>query len=169
MLTAIAFSPDGETIYFGAGGFIWRMGRNGDIQRIAPGESVAAAGRGLVVHARAAPAPQLFRMAPDGGAVNEVEHQDLLADLRLSPNALQGDGRVLSPLAPVDSWIFLPGITGKSGKLERIPIDYHGDIHSMAWTPDGKVVALTQVFRSRIWKFSAQAAERGDRESMAPR
>ncbi|HEY2014430.1 MAG TPA: protein kinase [Bryobacteraceae bacterium] len=152
-LEGLAFAPNGETLYFAAGGFIWSLDRAGKIRRIAAGESVAAASRSVAVRSRDTATNRLTRIPLDGGAAKEIRHDDPLPDMTLSPNALRADGRLLSPVAPVDSWNFPPAIAGEAGKLERIAIDYQGDIHSMAWAPDGKVVALTQVFHSRIWKF----------------
>jgi WD40 repeat protein len=154
-LTGLAFAPDGDTIYFGAGGFIWSVDLAGKLQQIAPGESVAVTSRSLVVRSRNLSANRLIRIPLEGGAHTEIRHDEPLADLVLSPNALRADGRLLASVAPVDSWYFPPAMTGKSGKLERISIDYQGDVHSMAWTPDGRILALTQVYQSRIWKFGS--------------
>jgi hypothetical protein len=156
-LTALAFSPGGETIYFGAGGFIWSVDRGGQIKRIRAGESVAAGAGSLVVRSRESTAEHVFRIELNSGAWSEIQHDDPLHNEIISPNAIRADGRILCSVAPVDSWYFAPAITGRQGRLERIPIDYRADLHSMAWTPDGNIVALTQIFRSRIWKFTPQS------------
>ena len=152
-LTAIAFSPDGS-IYFGAGGSIWRAGEGNAIHRITAGETVAASARGLLVHLRENDKVRLVRVSPEGAVIDEVESAVPIVEAPLSPNAMAAGGRLLSPLAPINSWSFLPGLTDRAGRLERIPIDYQGDIHSMAWAPDGRIIALSTNRRSRIWKFS---------------
>ena len=156
LLTSIAFSASGEFIYFGAGGFIWRVDGGGRMERVTIGDSVAAGRDFLAVRSRENGVQRLYRMPLDGSPSIEVPHSEPLHNLNISPNAIAADGRILTSVAPVDLWFFPPAITGKSGRLERISIDYQGDIHSMAWTPDGGIVALTQVVRSRVWKFSPQ-------------
>ena len=157
-LTSLAFSPDGRTLYFAAGGTVWAVPESGgDIQRIASGNSVAASERSLVVQVEESSGIHLRRVPVGGGFAAEVETSVPLAPIGLSPNALHRDGRIVCLLAPPDSWFFLPGVSQASAKLQPIPIDYQGDFHSMGWTPDGQVVALIQVLRARIWKFTPQA------------
>jgi hypothetical protein len=123
---------------------------------VAVGDSVAA-GRGfLVVHSAEDGTQHLYRVPLNAGARIEVQHEEPLHNLDISPNSIAADGWILSSVAPIDSWFFPPSMTGRSGRLERISTDYQGDIHSMAWTSDGKVIALTQVIQSRIWKFTPQ-------------
>ncbi|HTX33984.1 MAG TPA: protein kinase [Bryobacteraceae bacterium] len=155
-LTAVAFAPDGS-IYFGAGAFIWHAENGGAIQRITAGESVAVGTGGLIVKVSENDKIHLLRVSPDGTVTGEVESMEPIVPS--SPNPLSADavsaaGRILCPLAPVGAHLFVPGVTGKSGKLERIPIDYQGDIHALAWAPDGRIIAFAAIRRSRIWKFS---------------
>jgi WD40 repeat protein len=157
LLTSVAFSPIGELIYFSAGGYIWSVDRGGRIERVAVGDSIAAGRDFLAVRSRENGTQHLYRVPMNGGTSIEVQHEEPLHNLNISPNSVTPDGRILSSVAPVDSWFFPPAMTGKSGQLERISIDYQGDIHSMAWTPDGKVIALTQVVRARVWKFTPQS------------
>ena len=154
LLTSVAFSPIGELIYFGAGGYIWSVDLGGRIERVAVGDSVAAGRDFLAVRSRVSGMQHLYRVLLNGGPSIEVQHDEPLHNLNISPNSIAPDGRILSSVAPIDSLFFPPAMTGKSGRLERISIDYQGDIHSMAWTPDGKVIALTQVVRSQVWKFT---------------
>ena len=156
LLTSVAFSPISELIYFSAGGYIWSVDPSGRIEKLAVGDSVAAGRDFLSVRSRENGTQHLYRVPLKGGAGIEVQHKEPLHNLNISPNSIAPDGRILSSVAPVDSWFFPPAMTGKSGRLERISIDYQGDIHSMAWTPDGKVIALTQVVRARVWKFTPQ-------------
>ena len=59
----------------------------------------------------------------------------------MTPGALNPDGRLLVPLQ--DAWFNRPAVldTG-SGRLTHIPSDDASDYHSMAWLPDGRIMAL---------------------------
>jgi ribosome-binding protein aMBF1 (putative translation factor) len=50
-------------------------------------------------------------------------------------------------------WERVRGLSA-AGTSERIPLDYAQDFHHMAWTPDGKVMAVALGFRGSIWKFT---------------
>jgi len=68
----------------------------------------------------------------------------------LSPNALSADGRLLEPLDLRDSWFNPPSlIDAATGRLTRIAAD---DV-SMAWLPDGRIIALRIGLHSTLWKF----------------
>ena len=51
------------------------------------------------------------------------------------------------------SWNFRLA-TGTSQRI--LPLDYAQDFHHMAWTPDGKVMAVAVGFRGSIWKFTPE-------------
>jgi hypothetical protein len=40
-----------------------------------------------------------------------------------------------------------------SGRITRIASDDVSDYHSMAWLPDGRILALRVGLRSTLWKF----------------
>ena len=73
----------------------------------------------------------------------------------IDPGSIR-NGRLVSALAG-PYWYWPPGIFDLSkGTSERIPLDYAQDFHHMAWTPDGKVMAVTVGFRGSIWKFTPE-------------
>ena len=78
----------------------------------------------------------------------------LMGGSSLSPNALSADGRLLQPLEPVDSWFNPPGLLDTAtGRITRIVSDDESDYKSMAWLPDGRMMALHIGVRSTLWKF----------------
>jgi len=154
-------SPDGRTIYCGAGGSIWAIPAAGEARRICAGESAAAApdGKSLLVHVLEVPKSRLLRVPLDGGAPREIALNGpfhLTFD-PLNSAQLSGDGRLLAPLASLDDWYFVPGVIDlATGRMTRIPTDSLGDVHGMAWTPDGQVLVEANELRSGIWKFTPE-------------
>jgi hypothetical protein len=74
--------------------------------------------------------------------------------LPIETSALSADGRPLFPLQPRDSWFNAPGMLNTAtGRLTRLPSDDVSDYQSMAWLPDGQVVALHIGVRSTLWRF----------------
>ncbi len=157
-IRSLASSPDGKTLYFAAGGAIWSAPSSGGEPRmIRAGDSVAAdpAGRYLVISVEESAVARLFRWPLDGGAEQQMTARgpDPFKD-ELSPSALSADGRLLLPLQPRDSWFNPPSLLDTTtGLLTRLPSDDSSDYHSMAWLPDGQIVALHIGLRSTLWKF----------------
>lgn len=60
----------------------------------------------------------------------------------------------MNPLSPRDSWFNAPGLLDTAtGRVTRIASDDVSDYHSMAWLPDGRILALRVGLRSTLWKF----------------
>ena len=160
-IQSLASSPDGKTLYFAAAGAIWAVPSSGGDQRmIRAGDSVAAdsSGRYLLISARESARWRLFRVPLDGGAEREVTLQgsDPVEDRPVETSALSADGRLLLPLWPRDSWFNAPGLLDTvTGRLTRLPSDEVSDYHSMAWLPDGQIMALHIGMRSTLWRFQS--------------
>jgi len=159
-IVSLASSLDGKTLYVAAGGVIWAVSASGgEARMIRAGDSVAAdpSGRFLVINANEAAKTRLFSVSLEGGAEREIQMdplQPLMGTWWLSPNSVSADGRLLFPLQPLDSWFSPIGIINTStGRITRIASDDVSDYHSMAWLPDGRILALRVGLRSTLWKF----------------
>jgi serine/threonine protein kinase/WD40 repeat protein len=162
VINSLASSPDGKTLYFAAGGTVWTIALSGgEARMICSGESVTAdpSGRGLVTSRIETSKMRLFHVALDSKSEEEilVDNSVPLFAQVLSPNALGSDGRLLAPLAPRDSWFNHPGIVDTAnGRITRIPSDNVSDYHSMAWLPNGQVMAVQIGLRATIWEFKPE-------------
>ena len=97
-----------------------------------------------------------FSVPLDGGAEREIplDKSMPVAPIPLSPNALNADGRLLTPLLLRDSWFNPPAVLDTAtGRVTRIPSDNLSDYQSIGWTPDGHVIALKIGLRATLWKF----------------
>ncbi len=162
-IKSLASSPDGKTLYAAAGGSIWAVpSAGGEPRMIRAGDSVTAdpSGRQLVISVTESSKFRLFRVpvvsGGDGGSEEEIvtDGSIPLMGMELSPNALSADGRLLHPLSAPDSWFNAPGlIDTATGRVTRLASDDVSDYHSMAWLPDGRILALRIGLRSTLWKF----------------
>ena len=162
-IDSIACSPDGGKIYFAASGAIWSIpSSGGEARKIRQGQSAVAdpPGRRLIVKVMESAQMRLFSVPLDGSPESEIplDRSIPMATSQLSTNSLNGDGRLLAPLAPLDSWFNPPGVidTG-TGKITRIPSENLGDYRSLGWTRDGQVIALKNGLRATVWKFQPAA------------
>ncbi len=162
-ITSLASSPDGRTLYCGAGGTIWEISASGGKpKKIRAGNFVAAdsAGRFLIVQAVEASRSHLFRVPLPGGQEEEI---GLNLPFGINPysginsQSLRGN-RLLVSLTLPSSWFFSPGVIDlATGSITRIPLDYFGDVHYLGWTPDGQITAAVFGLRSSLWKFQPQS------------
>ena len=168
-ILSLASSPDGKMLYYAAGGSIWSIpSSGGESKTIRAGESATMdpSGRSLVVSVTESSKMRLFRVSLAGGAEQEILPDGSIPfdPWPLSPAALSTDGRLLLPLQPKDSWFNPPGILDlATGRVTRLPSDEVSDYHSMAWTPDGQIVALHVGLRSTLWRFQPTSDLSGSR------
>ncbi len=161
-LTSLAATPDGKTIYFAAGQTIWSVPAGGGAPRkITAGADVLIdpSGPGLVIARLESSRITLSRMTLEGGSEQQIPtggEVPLLA-LYQSPGAIRPDGRMLVSLNPRDSWFNPPGLLDMAtGRVTRLLDNGLNDYHTLAWMPDGQIVATRQGLRSTIWKFTPE-------------
>jgi hypothetical protein len=157
IVTSMAASLDGKTIYCVSSGTVWAVPVDGGAPRkIRSGDNVTveAATQSLIVLAQDPPKSRLFRIPLGGGP-----EQEIAGNFQLGFGVDAGgirDGLLVAPLeAPF--WYWPPGVFDlKKGTSARIPLDYIQDFHHMAWGPDGKILAVTKGWQATLWKFTPQ-------------
>ena len=158
-VTSLGASPDGTMLYVAAGGSISAVTIDTGASRIVgAGDSfVVDPDTGdLIVKLDEVDRFRLVRQPPAGGAAQPIPIRS--SDLRLISESLAAGsirhGRLLLPVATVDSWNWHPAIlTLASGAIERVPLDYDTDFHYVGWSPDGKILGSALGFQGKLWKF----------------
>jgi hypothetical protein len=159
-ITSLATTPEGATIYFAAGGNIWSVpAGGGDARKIVAGEDVMwdPSRHGLVIVRRESLHMTLWRTTLEGGAEQQIPMDSAapLFEIFFSPGTIHPDGRMLVSLNPTDSWFNPPALLDmSSGRVTRLLNNGLTDYHSLAWMPDGKIVATQLGARATIWKFT---------------
>jgi hypothetical protein len=159
-IDSLTSSPDGQTLYFAAGGSIWAVASSGgEARKIAAGESVIMepSGMSLVVERIELARIRLFHVRLDGSPEQEIsiDRSIPLMPWPLSPSAIDGNGRLLIALLPQDSWFDPVAVLDTAtGRISRVPADDLSDHFSSAWTPDGHIVTLQVGLRGTLWKFA---------------
>jgi serine/threonine protein kinase len=156
-VTSLATSPDSKTLYCLAGGMIWAVPlAGGEPRKIRTGDGIAvdAATQSLVVEVREPPNSRLVRVPLNGGPEQEIAgpfHLGYYIDAGSIWN-----GKLVAPMGS-PTWYWPPGVFDlATGKSARIPLDYVSDFHRMTWTPDGRIIGLTDDWKANIWKFTPQ-------------
>ena len=166
VITALTASPDGATLYFCAGGFVWNIpSSGGEARAVSSGEYAIMdrSGRGLIVVRGERSHTRLFQVPLDGAPEREipVENSPPLYAVHagyLSSGSMDAAGRLIVALSPVDSWFNPLGILDtNTGRITRLAADSLSDRHSGVWTPDGRILAGQVVMRAAIWAFQPLA------------
>jgi hypothetical protein len=155
-IESLAASPDGGTLYFSANQMVWSVPSTGGAPHmIGPGEYVTASARTLVIGvADTSNLLRLLRVPLNGGSEQEIKTDGSVPfqNFPLSPGALNASGDLLLPLS--DSWFNRPGLLNiATGRVTVLPSDGMSDYHTMAWLPDGRIMALHTGLRSTLWRF----------------
>ncbi len=165
-ITALAASPDGKTIYYVAGRNVWTIDADGGQPRqIGPGDAVApdSNGRDLVVQLIENEGVRLMRVPVSGGPGEPIPIQGPLrvSPTLMGPNAVGRDGRVVVSVASADYWFYGTGILDpRSGKLQRVPINFVGDLLGPGWQDDGRILTTGWPLKSSLWRFRASPSEK---------
>jgi hypothetical protein len=155
----LAASPDGKTLYYVASRTVWAIpAAGGQPRRVVPGDAVVADpnGKDLIVQVYEKDSVRLLRVAASGGPGEAIPFQSTLrvAPVTLSPSAVAKDGRVALSVAMADAWFYGVGILDpRSGKLERIPVNFTGDLLAPGWQDDGRVLTSGWPLKISLWRF----------------
>ena len=158
-VAGMAASPDGGTLYVAADHSISAVPMDGgSVRAVCPGDSLTVDpdSGDLIVKLDEADRFRLVRVPPGGGTPRPIA---ISGDLRLvvrplAPGAVRA-GRLVLPVATADSWFWHAGVLDlASGRLERIPVDYQTDFHSLTWAPDGSIVGSVLGVRGELWRFA---------------
>jgi hypothetical protein len=158
-VTDLAASHDGETLYYVASKTVWAISAmGGQPRQISSGDGVAVdpKGRNLLVQLYAKEAIRLTKVPVSGGAQEPIPFQSPLRQTfaTLSPNAIGKDGRMLLTITSADSWFYGPALLDpRSGKVDRIPLKYSGDVLGPEWLDDGRILAVGRPTKVTLWRF----------------
>ncbi|HUF23498.1 MAG TPA: protein kinase [Vicinamibacterales bacterium] len=162
-VTSLGASPDGATLYASSEGSIVAMPVDGGSARtLGAGDSLTVdpATGDLIVKLDEAERYRLVRMSPAGGTPAPIT---ITGDLRLvtrplMPGAVR-NGRLVLPIAVLDSWYWFAGVLDlRSGRLTRMEVVNPTDFHWITWAADGSVLGSGMAIRSALWKFTREAA-----------
>ena len=162
VITAIAGSPDGKTVFYVAGGNLWVVGGVSEQpRRVGPGDGVAVAhdGRSLIVMLTEANGIRLVRHDLQSGSQETIP----LGGLRLSPwplaaNAVARDGRLAIRVISPESWFWPAAILDpRTGRSELLPEAASADMLMPGWDPEGRIVTIATFTRSALWRFRPAA------------
>ena len=155
--TALAVSSSLKTIYYVAEDNIYSMqDTGGPPVRLAEGEDLAIdpAGRMLVIHN----IKGIVRIQlPSGAAEPIVLPAGIrLAAVNLSASAINQKGLILLNVVTARDFDYQPVISD-GRKVTAISFDRRGDTLVPGWTQEGEVIAMHDVLRSELWRFSQVA------------
>jgi hypothetical protein len=158
-VTSLAASPDGTMLYASADGSVVALPVDGGTPRtLGPGDSLTVdpATGDLIVKLDEAERYRLVRMSPDGGTPVTIT---ISGDLRLVtrpllPGAVR-NGRLVLPVATVDSWYWSAGVLDlRSGRLSKLEVVNPTDFHWITWAADGSILGSGMSIQSSLWKFT---------------
>ncbi|HEV2424846.1 MAG TPA: protein kinase [Terriglobia bacterium] len=157
-VSGMGVSPDRQTLYCLAGGAVWSVPLSGGAPRkIRDGDGFAvdASTGSLVIQVRQPPNTRLIRVPFKGGPEQEIAGPFPLA-YSIDSNSIR-NGKLVAPMSG-PRWFWRPGIFDlATGKSASIPLDYpNEDFQHMAWTPDGRIMAVADSWSGSIWKFTPQ-------------
>jgi hypothetical protein len=161
-ITSLAAAPDGHTLYSAAGGDVWSIPLSGgDPKKIHAGDAITLdpMRRALLVQIIEASRTRLVRVPLDGSPEREVPESEpfRVYPYTIMPNSIDKQGRVLALAVGVSSWFTPPALIDlDSGRITPIRPERQFMYTFAEWSGDGQVIALRNILRSTIWKFSPE-------------
>jgi DNA-binding winged helix-turn-helix (wHTH) protein len=158
-VTAVAASPDGATVYYASAGTLWAQPvSGGDPHKIGAGYDLTADPSGKILYLMRAGTTgyDLFRMPASGG---EAEKLDLpagyiLAGTRLSPAAVNRDGRILLPVLTPSEFFYRAAILDPARHtMAFVPAPPHTVVSNAGWAADGSIEVQVARWSSTLWRY----------------
>ena len=158
-VTAVAASPDGDTVYYASDGALWAQPvSGGDPRKIGAGFdlTVDPSGKTLYVMRAGDTGYDLFRMPAGGGKSDKIDLPAgyVLAGLRLSPAAVNRDGRILLPVLTPTEFFYRTAILDPARhSVALVPAPAHTVVSSAGWAADGNIVVQVIRWSSTLWRY----------------
>jgi hypothetical protein len=154
----MTFSTDGKMIYYVASGSVWSIPvADRTPRRLAAGLwniAVDPNGQDLITIQGEKEAYRLVRISVAGGNERPLPWSSPLRYYYFSSGAVGPDRRILlSVLSPDSWWIEAAILDPKTGKVEKLNVPYSGNLISLYWMPDGKILAAAQRMQASLWRF----------------
>ena len=153
----LASSPDGQRIFYVSGQKAWSVSaEGGEPTNIGAADSVTVGSEEIVLELNANDGFDLLRAPLAGGNPVRVglSSSAKLTGVALHPAAVGPSGRVLVQVNEPHMWFYrMAAVDLKTGRLNRIPVDYDGDIWYPGWTPDGKIIATGVKYGFSLWQM----------------
>ncbi len=149
-MISLAASRDGQTLYYSAEGSIWAIPlTDGTPRKIVQGDGVVVDPNNgdLIVNSLGKSGERLYRVPAAGGPAQPIAVRDgiTIVPLSLAANSLDRRRRLLTGVTSPDSWFFDTAVLDlETGRVERIPLTFTGDILDSSWAADGRVLALAE-------------------------
>jgi len=159
-------SRDGKTLYYVSSNTVWAIpSTDGEPRRIGPGDAVTTDphGKDLIVQLREKEGVRLARVPDSGGSEEPIALQGALrlAPVEMNSSAIDKDGRALVSIATPDNWFYGAGILDmRSGKLNKIPLNFTGDVVGLGWQSDGRILASGWPLKAKLWRFRPASPEK---------
>ncbi|MDA2935167.1 protein kinase, partial [Acidobacteria bacterium AH-259-D05] len=162
VVTGLAASTDGTSVYYAADGTVYRVPRTGgDSMQVNRGDAVAVdPSTGDLVILLLGSVAQLVRVPAAGGSETSIPLAGEWQVVSLSVGNLMGhsaapDGRLVIRTEASKSWFWLVGILDAltGGQITPFLDPPETDMLSAGWDREGRVVAVAHPFRSELWRF----------------
>jgi hypothetical protein len=160
-LMRLAASLDGKTLYGVESRQVWRVPvRGGRAEKVASGDGVAVhpVTGDLLIQRFEKDGVRLYQITGKTGPRQEVKIQPgpwRLVPLAIGGRAIDKDGRILVGATAKDDWFWRAALLdSRSGRLERIGVDYDGEVYPANWGRNNKVLALGFPLRSELWRLT---------------
>jgi hypothetical protein len=161
-IESIAATPDGDWLYYCAGGQVLRIGtKEQEGARPLPvteGDSVSVDGAGKYLYLTRTEKGrrELVRMPLAGGQTETLAippHYTVSNDA-LSPAAVDASGRILFEVDSADSWYERVAILDTSRKtFAVVSTGFSGDSWMPGWEADGRIAAFGARLDSTLWRY----------------
>jgi hypothetical protein len=166
LISSIAGSPDGSTIFMAAGGTLWGIAADdGEPRRVRDADSVAMSpdGRRLIVVLNEASGIRLVQRAlPDGAEhVVPVRGDVRLTPWPIAPNAVARSGDIVVRVTKKDSWFWPAAILDpRNGSAVLLPEAANTDMLTPGWDHHDRVVTVVKFTTATLWRFRAPRSDK---------
>jgi eukaryotic-like serine/threonine-protein kinase len=159
-VTAVAGSPDGQTVYYASGGAIWAQPvSGGPTRKIAEGSDVTTdpSGEQLYIMRTGVNGFELWRLPAQGGDGQRLSIEPSYRLMgRISPMAVNADGRIIVTVNVPTVFFYQQAILDAAHHtINLLPAPSQAVIANAGWTDGGAIRLVANRWSSTLWHYRA--------------